>query len=332
MTEAVSTPMGAAAAAPTQRAKQSLFIRDSQLARRNSAEIRFKYYGLVAIGIAALFLVMLLFSVVTNGYTAFQRAEISVPVTVDQELFDKNFALNEKSGQYEARSGARMSSLRDLNAVIFNPVYEALGIDPENPDDAAAAAEVRKILLGKQSELTFSVPLRDMILADTSLVGETIDYEIIATVAIESYLKGRDDKATLITRGSLTEPQFEIIDGMDEAGILKLAFNTGLFTERSRLGSAARRTAGIWCGGDGVDLHDGRSCCCWRFRSVWPPRSILRSSHRRTGCTDIIEVNINNLAAVPSIVFGILGLAVFINYHEPAPRCSRWSAASCSRS
>ena len=53
-------------------------------------------------------------------------------------------------------------------------------------------------------------------------------------------------------------------------------------------------------------------CFLSASRSASPPRSTSRSSRRRTALTDLIEVNINNLAAVPSIVFGLLGLAVFI--------------------
>jgi phosphate transport system permease protein len=154
--------------------------------------------------------------------------------------------------------------------------------------------------------------LRDMVLADPSLIGQTIDFSAFATGRIDGYFKGRVTMETAKLDSNISPEQLQLADKMKEAGILDVRFNTKFFTnpdasdtrpESAGLGVAIIGTLYMMALVVVLSLPLGVAAAIY-----------LEEFAPQNRFTDLIEVNISNLAAVPSIVFGILGLAIFINF------------------
>ncbi len=134
------------------------------------------------------------------------------------------------------------------------------------------------------------------------LMGTTEETWALATDAVDQYLKG--------TYNRLSEDEQALADRMLEEGNLRLAFNTGFFTTGD---SKLPEMAGLW-----ASLVGSIYVMILTFLFAFPlgvmTAVYLEEFAPENKLTQLIEVNINNLAAVPSIIFGLLGLAVFINF------------------
>ena len=134
------------------------------------------------------------------------------------------------------------------------------------------------------------------------LMGTTEKTWALATDAVDQYLKGQYN--------SLSEEEQALADRMVKEGNLRLAFNTGFFTTGD---SKLPEMAGLW-----ASLVGSIYVMILTFLFAFPlgvmTAVYLEEFAPENKLTQLIEVNINNLAAVPSIIFGLLGLAVFINF------------------
>jgi phosphate transport system permease protein len=286
MTEAtMSTSSIAATATPTRR--------DIGLKRRHAAERRFRFYGVAAICIGIGFLAILLVSIVGKGYTAFVQTAITVPVYFDPQIIDKD---NERA----TNPGVLVTA--NYPVVARNAVAKALGVDPE---DKAAMREVGKIVSDGSR-----MQLRAMVTANPSIVGTTQTVTLLASGDVDSANKGQIDLGVAEANRKVSDRQLAWVDQLKQAGQLSTQFNWGLLT----FGASSRaETSGL-----GVALI-GSLYMMLIVLLVGVPVGVAASIYleefaRKNRFTDFIEVNINNLAAVPSIVFGLLGLAVFINF------------------
>jgi phosphate transport system permease protein len=154
--------------------------------------------------------------------------------------------------------------------------------------------------------------LRDRVLADPDLVGQTIRFKAYANGRIDGYFKGRVSLQSAELDSNVTPEQLRLADTLRAAGIMELSFNPGFIfgPDASELRPEA---AGL-----GVAIL-GSAYMMLIVLALALPLGVATSIYLeefapRNKWTDLIEVNIANLAAVPSIVFGILGLAVFINF------------------
>jgi phosphate transport system permease protein len=154
--------------------------------------------------------------------------------------------------------------------------------------------------------------LRDMVLADPDLIGQTIEYEVLAGGRIDGYYKGRVTMESAALDSNVTPEQLQLADKLAGAGILHSSFNTKFFTapdasdtrpEAAGLGVAILGSLYMMLVVLVLSLPLGVAAAIY-----------LEEFAPKNRWTDLIEVNIANLAAVPSIVFGILGLAIFINF------------------
>jgi phosphate transport system permease protein len=286
MTEAtLSTPAIATAAAPSRR--------DIGLKRRHAAERRFRLYGIAAICIGIGFLAILLVSIVGKGYTAFVQTAITVPVFFDPAIIDKDD---------ERATNPKVLVTANYPVVARNAVAAVLGI---SPDDKAAMREVAKLVSdGSRSQL------RAMVTANPSIIGTTQTVSLLAAGDIDSANKGQIDLSVAEANRKVSDQQLAWVDQLKKAGQLSTQFNWGLLT----FGASSRaETSGL-----GVALI-GSLYMMLIVVCVGVPVGVAASIYleefaKKNRFTDLIEVNINNLAAVPSIVFGLLGLAVFINF------------------
>ena len=154
--------------------------------------------------------------------------------------------------------------------------------------------------------------LRDMVVADPSIIGTTQTVWVLATADVDSAAKGQVDLAVDEARRKVSDQQVAWMRTLQNDGVMQERFNTGLFT----FGASSRpETAGV-----GVAMI-GSIYMMLIVLVLALPIGVAASIYLeefapKNRLTDLIEVNINNLAAVPSIVFGLLGLAIFINFMQ----------------
>jgi phosphate transport system permease protein len=267
--------------------------RDFGLKRRHAAEFRFRLYGIVAIIIGLGFLAILLVSIVGKGYTAFVQTAITVPVEFSASIIDKD---NERA------TNPRVLVSANYPVIARNAVAKALGV---STDDKAAMRDIAKFVSdGSRSTL------RDIVVSDPSVIGTTRNVTLLAAADIDSANKGQIDLAVPQDKRKVSDQQVAWLDQLKQEGAISTPFNWGLLT----FGASSRpETAGL-----GVALVGSLYMMAIVLLCALPigvAASIyLEEFARKNRFTDFIEVNINNLAAVPSIVFGLLGLAVFINF------------------
>jgi phosphate transport system permease protein len=263
----------------------------ARIAKRYAAERRFKAYGVAAILFGLLFLVALFSTIVARGYTAFLQSAFTLPVHLDQGAFGSSSPPSETDIQ-----------MADYTKLANRALFQALGVDPANKADAKAASQ----LLSSNAD----VQIRKAVQADPSLIGKTIELELLAHGNVDNLMKGHFDRTVPENRRQLSDKQLAWLDKAAASGQLAKHFNTGLFTYGA---SSKPETAGV-----GVALV-GSLYMMLIVLLVAVPLGVaaavyLQEFAPKNLLTDTIEVNINNLAAVPSIVFGLLGLAIFINF------------------
>ncbi|WAP70755.1 phosphate ABC transporter permease PstA [Jiella pelagia] len=267
--------------------------RDIGIKKRYAAERRFKAYGIIAIAIGLSFLVMLMWSIFSKGYTAFWQTEIRVPITFSEEVLGTAEQAN------ESQTKLLMANYPQL---ARDGLVQLLGI---NPDDKKAVSAANGLISSGTR-----VALRDIVMNDLSVIGRTEDVWLYASSELDSALKGQYDLSVEESRRPISDLQLQYIQKLQQAGAIEQRFNWGLFTSGA---SSRAETAGV-----GVAII-GSLYMMGIVLVLALPIGVAASIYLeefapKNRFTDLIEVNINNLAAVPSIVFGLLGLAVFINW------------------
>ncbi|ACG76918.1 putative phosphate transport system permease ABC transporter protein [Phenylobacterium zucineum HLK1] len=258
----------------------------ARLKARRAREARFRWYGRLAIIAALSFLAVLLGRIVTQGYTAFLDYRISVPVYVDPARVDP---------------ADPMGANYDL--LVADAVLARLG----EQDDA------RGTLSGKAMQLLstdLGFQLLDKVRADPGVVGQTVTVEGSVRADAGLYYKGAVDAELAQEDRKLDDQQIAWLDRLQDQGLVSSGFNTGFLT---RSDSTEPEQAGVL----GAVVGSAMMLLVTALLSV--PIGVLAAVYLeefspKNRWTSVIEVNINNLAAVPSIVYGLLGLAVFINW------------------
>lgn len=266
--------------------------RDIGIKRRYAAERRFHAYGMAAVVFGLVFLVMLLFSVVRHGYTAFMQTSITLPIEFSETVIDP---AGKRGGDPNVLVAANYPVL------VRDALVRVLGIDPAN---RALVREATAMV----SDSARTV-LRDKVIADPSIIGKTVKVTLLAGANIDSANKGQIDLTVAEKDRKVSDRQLGWMQQLSDSGALYEAFNTGLFLS----GNSSRPEAA----GLGVALI-GSLYLMLTVLVLALPVGVAASIYLeefapKNRLTDLIEVNINNLAAVPSIVYGLLGLSVFIN-------------------
>ncbi|QBK29473.1 phosphate ABC transporter permease PstA [Roseitalea porphyridii] len=267
--------------------------RDIGLKGRYAAERRFRAYGLIAIGLGLLFLFLLLASIIMDGYTAFRQTSIQLNINFDEQVIDPD-------GGRDTSSMAMLTANYPLLAQ--RALYDELGI---GEDDSDAQRDANALL--SQGVRT---QLRDMVISNPDIIGTTQPVWVLAHGDVDSAFKGQFDLSIDESRRRVNDRQVAYMDQLAEDNVLQQRFNTGLFVNGA---SSRPETAGM-----GVAIV-GSFYMMLIVLVLALPIGVAASIYLeefapKNRLTDIIEVNINNLAAVPSIVYGLLGLAVFINF------------------
>ena len=262
------------------------------LKRRSRSETRFRWYGRIAIilGLAAVF--TLFVDIISKGHGAFKATYIQLEVHYDPEVIGIN-SLTDKSLLMQA----------NWDAVPKQALRNSFS-------DVSGRRDKRKLYKLVSNGAGFD--LKDRLLANPDLFGETETRWILVDDDIDTYYKSWLDGEPYAAR--LSAKQVQWIDQLHQQGQIRLQLNTNLLT---RGDSREPEQAGIR-GAVVGSLLTLLLTLMLSFPIGVAAAIYLEEFAAKNRFTDFIEVNINNLAAVPSIIFGLLGLAVFINFfHVP---------------
>jgi phosphate transport system permease protein len=253
------------------------------LASRHRKERLFHGLGVTAVILALGFVAILFYDVLQRGLPAFQQAQVTVDVYFDPEIVDLGERPVRAAGQSPADYQAALNGwLRDAALLNWNRLIETSirNIVPEFQGDA------RDIAAMIDSSQRFVI--RDAFTNDPSLLGQTREFALLASA---------DARA--------------LADDLLERGEIRFAFASHLFTNvDSRSAPASAGLAGAFMG----SLYMMLIVIVLAVPIGVSSAVYLEEFAPKNRLTDVIEITINNLAAVPSIVFGLLGAAVFINY------------------
>jgi phosphate transport system permease protein len=286
-----------AGAAPV-RPKSSLLSADVGMKRRNAAEARFRAYGLVAITVSLATLAVMLWTIFADGVGAFRQTSLTMQVTLDPARLDP-------VGNRNRDDMAKVTTIGYTNLLnaSLKDYMATRGIDVSQVSDRELSAFISR---------DTPAQVRNMVLANPAMLGQTISVTGFATGRIDGYFKGRVTRETAQNDTNISVEQLDLADAMRAAGILTVGFNWKFLTnpdasdqrpEASGLGVAIIGSAYMMLLVAVFVLPVGVAASIY-----------LEEFAPKNRWTDLIEVNISNLAAVPSIVYGILGLAIFINF------------------
>jgi phosphate transport system permease protein len=254
------------------------------LGRRYRAEKRFKFIGLFAIVCSLLFLAILFLSIVLKGYSAFWQSSVLLDIHFAESVLDvDNLAAADYNGLVKA-------ALRDMFPQVNSRSDKKKLYSIISP---GAAYQLQK-----------------MVLADTSIIGTTRSVRVPADDDVDMFMKGKISRADPETERRLNDMQLEWIDQLVGDKRLEKKFKAIFFTAGD---SREPELAGI-LGAVAGSFYTLLVTLGLSFPIGVSAATYLEEFAPKNKWTDIIEVNINNLAAVPSIVFGLLGLAVFLNF------------------
>lgn len=264
----------------------------SSLKRRSRSESRFRWYGRVAIIIGLAAVLALFVDIISKGHGAFKATYIQVDIHYDGERIGVT-SLADKSQLMQA----------NWDALIKSGLREKFS-------DVSGRRDKRQLYKLVSNGTGFD--LKEHLVANPLLLGETESQWLLADDDIDTYYKSWLDGEPYDAR--LTKKQIQWVDQLHQQGDIRLQLNTNLLV---RGDSREPEQAGIY-GAVMGSLLTLLLTLILSFPIGVAAAIYLEEFATKNKFTDFIEVNINNLAAVPSIIFGLLGLAVFINFfHVP---------------
>ncbi len=259
----------------------------ASMAKRKKSERNFQLLGRGAIAVAVAFLVVLFSSIFSKGLPGFFQYYVEIEVDIDREKLDPTGIFSQQS-LYDG----------DARGVIRSALYAAVGAEGRSNKRAA----------GKLISPGAEQRLRKMVYNDPSLMDTTQTLRFAMDDDVDSFLRGFINRETPEKDRRINDRMVEYIDRLQADGKIIYAFSDYLI-----FGSASRNPemAGIYGAFIGSILTLS-VCLVLAFPIGVATAIYLEEIAPKNRITEIVEININNLAAVPSVVFGILGLAVFI--------------------
>ncbi len=260
------------------------------LKKRYAAEQRFKLYGLLAVCAALAFLVIMLGNIIYKGHTAFIQTEVKLEIYFDEDVIDPAGKRDEQTLRGADYGRLIKTSLRKQFPNVQN------------------RRDKRKLYRIVSAGSPFE--LYRMVQKDPSLIGKTQAIWISAAANIDILNKGGIDTTRPETERRVNNKEISWYENLREAGLIRADFNTRFFTAGDSRDPEQAGVLGAVIG----SLLTLAITLLLSFPFGVMAAIYLEEFAPQNRWTDIIEVNINNLAAVPSIVFGLLGLAVFLNF------------------
>ncbi|KAB2927779.1 MAG: phosphate ABC transporter permease PstA [Candidatus Contendobacter sp.] len=279
-----------AAGAPAPLNRDIKTIVNAGLKRRHAAERHFRWYGLIAISLGLAFVVLMFANIIGKGYPAFWQTYIQVPIQFDAAVLDPD-------GKRDPQT-------------LANADYAALvraGMRQLFPN-AQGRLELRALYGLVSSDAAHELHRR--VLQTPALIGAEQELWLLASANVDTLVKGNIDRALDESERPIKDNQIEWVNKLQAAGKIEKQFNAILFSNGDSREPEQAGIRGALMG----SFYTLLVTFLLSFPIGAATAVYLEEFAPKNRWTDLIEVNINNLAAVPSIVFGLLGLAVFINF------------------
>ncbi len=278
----------------------------ASLNRRHRKEAWFRRTGLLAVLISLSLVALLFINIFSKGLPAFWQSAITLEIYFDPQIIKipakPEQAADESDNDFRQRylDWQTQIGFVNFNRLITDSLQKIL------PDASRHRRDLGRIVTSGER-----FALRDMVIADPSIIGQTRSLHLLTDANIDVWLKGNIDRSLPDAQQQLSPKMREWIDKLSAEGVIQNRFSLALFMNpdsRSSLASAG--LAGAFMGSFYmmlvvILLAVPMGVAAAIYLEEFAPRNKL---------TDLVEVNINNLAAVPSIVFGLLGASVLIGW------------------
>ncbi|UDM39172.1 phosphate ABC transporter permease PstA [Acinetobacter haemolyticus] len=281
----------------------------SSLAKRHRKEKTFRILGFSAVVTGLFFVVLLFGSILVKGLPAFWQSSLSVPVYFDPAIIQVGAKPTQKDGESPAQFAERTIAWQtemgmvDWDALIVN------GMIAKDPSIASKRDDLSALYTSSEA-----YRLRDMVMADPTLIGKKEEIKILADANVDVWLAGNIDRSLPDDQQQLSPEIRQLADDLKAKGVIENSFNPISLPSGLRSSPATSGLAGAFMGSVFMML-----IVIFISIPIGVASAIyLEEFAPKNWITDVVEVNINNLAAVPSIVFGLLGAAIFIGWmHLP---------------
>ena len=265
--------------------------KEQRLKKRYSAEKRFKAYGIISVCAALLFVGILVFKVFSEGSGAFVKTAIQLELDLSKEKLN----LPEKSTKEDFEN----IDFYDFTQQHILKTYPAI-----------STKEKKELLTLFSSDFEYEV--KDFILSNKNLIGQKVSFKITAASDLDQMHKGNYTRDIPEDRRKVSNFQLKIYDSLLKKNKISKIFNNYFFSNGDSRNPEIAGIGGAMLG----SFFSIIVCLIISFPIALFAAVYLEEFAPKNAFTDFIEININNLAAVPSIVFGLLGLGILLNVFE----------------
>ena len=260
----------------------------NSILKRRSKDSRLKLFGRVAIGLAVCFLLFLFYSIFTKGYPGFFQYYVTLDINFDRERIDPKGDLSDNS-LFDG----------DSSTIVNESLFSI--IEPKGRKEKKLAKKI--VSSGKD------VRIAKMVKDDPGLFGTVTQVKFALDDDIDSFLRGYIKRETPESERRINDKVIGFIDKLNEEGRISYEFSDYILSGSASGNPEMAGIKGAFIG----SLLTLSVCLLIAFPLGVATAVYLEEIAKKNRITEIIEVNINNLAAVPSVVFGIMGLAIFIS-------------------
>ncbi len=260
----------------------------NSIVKRRSKDSRLKLFGRVAIGLAVCFLLFLFYSIFTKGYPGFFQYYVTLDINFDRERIDPKGDLSDNS-LFDG----------DASAIVNESLFFI--IEPKGRKEKKLAKKI--VSSGKD------VRIAKMVKDDPGLFGTVTKVKFALDDDIDSFLRGYIKRETPESERRISDKVIGFIDKLNEEGRISYEFSDYILSGSASGNPEMAGIKGAFIG----SILTLSVCLLIAFPLGVATAVYLEEIAKKNRITEIIEVNINNLAAVPSVVFGIMGLAIFIS-------------------
>ena len=258
------------------------------IVKRRSKDNRLKLYGRIAIGLAVCFLLFLFYSIFTKGYPGFYQYYVTLDINFDRDRIDPQGDLSDNS-LFDGEAS------KIVNESLFSII---------EPKGRKAKKQAKKIVSSGKD-----VRIAKMVKNDPSLFGTITKVKFALDDDIDSFLRGYIKRETPESERRISDKVIGFVDKLNQDGRITYEFSDYILKGSASGNPEMAGIKGAFIG----SMLTLSVCLLISFPLGVATAVYLEEIAKKNRITEFIEVNINNLAAVPSVVFGIMGLAIFIS-------------------
>lgn len=265
----------------------------ARLKKRYRKERWFKAIGLAGLLSGLLALVIMLTSILSTGLSGFTETRLKIDIYMDPEI------IGPLDGYTAEEHIEHMFQVNHV-ALVRNSLKSKF---PEVKSRRDVFRLQKLVSSSSRKEVM------ELLIKDTGVVGKTITMDLLASSIVDMYIKGKISRDVDQSERKISDNQLAWLDRLESEDRIQQSFNWKFLSSGD---SREPELAGIWGAAVGSFLTLLVTLVI-AFPIGVASALYLEEFAPKNKWTDLIEININNLAAVPSIIFGLLGLAIFLN-------------------